>query len=102
MQGRNQCSACGDTKPLAEFYDSEVGSGRNRCKPCFRARVHAANKRSGRRSQSYSAEEQAWMATVLRALPSSSLRDLARRPEYTKVARKNAAMVLSVQKMESD
>lgn len=86
-----ECSVCGERKPLTEFYDSEVCTSK-RCKSCFRARIDAANKRSGRRSTSLSVPEVVWLNTLLRALPSSGLRDLARRPEYVVLARKVATM----------
>lgn len=86
------CSKCGETKPHSEFYDSEVRATK-RCKPCFRARVDATNKRYGRKSTSVSRLEAIWLDTLFRALPSSDLRNLARRPEYRKLAHKIATMV---------
>ena len=86
-----ECSACHHSKPRTEFYDSEL-KGTKRCKPCFRARIDAANKRNGRRSTSLSASEVEWLNALLRVLPTSELRDSARRPEYAKIARKIGAM----------
>lgn len=86
------CPVCGRDKPRTEFYDSELRELHPRCKSCCRARVAAANKRDGRRSTSLSASEIRWLGAVLRALPSSDLRDLARRREYIGLARKIASM----------
>ena len=87
-----QCSVCEQSKPCTEFYASEL-LGPKRCKPCFRVRIDKQNRRSGRLSTSLSLKEQAWLDSLLRAVPSSSLRDLARRPEYITIARKVTAMV---------
>ena len=85
------CSACKRSKPRTEFYDSELCRGK-RCKVCFRARVDATNKQNGRQSTSLSVQEVTWLQTLFRALPSSDLRDLAKRPEYVKFASKIATM----------
>ena len=88
------CVVCKRARPVEDFYDSERRKGR-RCKRCFRARVDAANRAKGRRSTSLSLEEQGWLHALLRALPSSELRHLARRPEYARLSRKIAAMAAS-------
>ena len=86
-----KCILCGVPKPRTEFYKSELKK-RMRCKTCFRGRIGAANKRKGRRSWSLSLDESKWLNSLCRALPCSDLSILARRPEYSSIARKAKAM----------
>ncbi len=86
-----QCSKCGVTKPRTEFYASELENG-HRCKVCFRARINSADKRRGRQSTSMGLPEIRWLLQLFRALPSSELSVLSRRPEYAILMRKALAM----------
>lgn len=91
------CTTCELPKPVEAFYASEVQrTGRSkpssRCKKCFRKRIGAQNKRQGRQSTSLSFQEVVWLDKLLRTLPSSELRQLARHPEYIKLANKTRAM----------
>lgn len=82
------CWVCGERKLRSAFYGSELskGRGRNRgrCKACFRARI---NKATGRKSASFSLAESKWLLALCRALPSSDLCHLVRRPEFSRIAR---------------
>jgi hypothetical protein len=83
------CYLCARILPPEDFYASERGVASGRCKPCFRKRVNAANKKAGRGSASFSAAEIHFARTALkRMLTSADFYTLSGSPAFASVLRK--------------